>query len=119
MAYKSHLQIDVLANKVPKKAKPWYDTVIDLIVLFYLVLLFYYSVVKMIRVQNQVTIVFEIRLFWLYLAMVCGSFSAILNTLYQMFLRFYNMKHPEEAPAPEAKEVPDEVAEALQEVKEA
>ncbi len=119
VAYKSHLQIDVLANKVPKKAKPWYDTVIDLIVLFYLVLLFYYSVVKMIRVQNQVTIVFEIRLFWLYLAMVCGSFSAILNTLYQMFLRFYNMKHPEEAPAPEAKEVPDEVAEALQEVKEA
>lgn len=112
VAYKSHLQIDVLANKVPKKAKPWYDTVIDLIVLFYLVILFYYSTVKMMRVSRQVTIVFEIKLMWLYLALVVGSFGGIMNTLHQMFLRFYYMKHPEEEPAKAAPAPADEEKEA-------
>ncbi|MBQ5952041.1 MAG: TRAP transporter small permease [Lachnospiraceae bacterium] len=113
VAYKSHLQIDVLANKVPKKIKPWYDTVIDIIVLFYLVILFYYSIVKCMRVHRQVTIVFEIRLVWLYLAMVVGAFGGILNTLNNMFQRFYFLKYPEEAEAAAQTKAPDEIEEAL------
>ncbi|BDF72362.1 hypothetical protein CE91St41_33440 [Oscillospiraceae bacterium] len=85
VAYKSHLRIDILSNRVPERAKPFYDILLDLLILVYLVLLFRYSVVKCAKVGHQVTIVFLIEMKWLYSALIVGSGGAILNTLHEIF----------------------------------
>ena len=84
-AYKSHLSIDIFSSKVSEKMRPYFDIFIDLIVLFYLVILFYYSIIKCGKVADQVTIVFLIKLKYLYSALIIGSGGAILNMLYQIF----------------------------------
>lgn len=79
----SHACVDAISSKVPEKIKPYYNTVLMLLVLLFSVFLFKTSLDKiegLVR-RGQTTPLFSIPMQLLYLPLTLGAGGCIINCI--------------------------------------
>ena len=77
----SHMKIDIIISKIPKKFNKHYDIFLQIVVLVFCVILLVQGTTKVIAVEGQVTPVWGIPYPALYTSLAVGATLCIINVL--------------------------------------